>query len=133
VTSYASLTTLVRSAGSDEVDRFEVARDWTARLRGVLDHAMAVRKSGPYPQAIFYDMYFSNFVADQFAVVSDIYGALGLPMTDEASVRMKAFIADNPKGKHGLHLYTPEEYGIDPEVVRRDFRAYIGQHDLAPE
>src|SRR6516165_9317785 len=59
MTSYASLTTLVRSTGSDEVDRFEVARDWTARLRGVLDHAMAVRKSGPYPQAIFYDMYFS--------------------------------------------------------------------------
>ena len=35
---------------------------------------------------------------------------------------MKAFIADNPKGKHGVHPYTPEEYGIDPEAVRRDFR-----------
>ena len=46
---------------------------------------------------------------------------------------MQAFIADNPKGKHGLHQYTPEEYGIDPEVVRRDFRPYIEQYDLAPE
>jgi hypothetical protein len=133
VTSYASLTTLVRSAGSDEVDRFEVAQDWTARLKRVIDHVMAVRSSLSYPRAIFYDMYFPDFVADQFAVVSDIYTALGLPMTDEAAGRMKAFIADNPKGKHGLHLYTPEEYGIDPAVVRRDFRAYIEQHDLAPE
>jgi hypothetical protein len=133
VTSYASLTALVRTAGSDEVDRFEVAQDWTARLKRVIDHVMAVRSSQSYPQAIFYDMYFPDFVADQFAVVSDIYAALGLPLTDEAAVRMKAFIADNPKGKHGLHLYTPEEYGIDPEVVRRDFRAYIEQHDLAPE
>ena len=33
---------------------------------------------------------------------------------------MKAFIADNPPGKHGVHAYTPEEYGIEPEAVRRD-------------
>ena len=78
-------------------------------------------------------MHFSDFVADQFAVVSDIYEALGLPMTDEGAARMKAFIADNPKGKHGVHSYTPEEYGIDPEAVRRDFTAYIDQLELAPE
>jgi len=133
VTSYASLTALVRSKGSDEVDRFEVAEDWTARLKLVIERTMAVRNRGSYPQAIFYDMHFSDFVADQFAAVTDIYAALGLPMTDEAALRMKAFIADNPKGKHGLHLYTPEEYGIDPAVVRRDFRAYIEQFGLAPE
>ena len=132
VTSYASLTTLVREMGSDEVDPFEVAEDWTARLEQVLGHVMEVRK-GSYPDATFYDMHFSDFVADQFAVVSDIYAALGLPMTDEGARRMNAFIADNPKGKHGVHSYTPEEFGIDPAVIRRDFRAYIELHDLSPE
>jgi len=78
-------------------------------------------------------MQFSDFVADQFAVVSDIYAAFGLPMSDRGGARMKAFIADNPKGKHGLHTYTPEEYGLDPAAVRRDFAAYIEQFDLAPE
>jgi hypothetical protein len=132
VTSYASLTTLVRQMSSDEVDPFEVAQDWTERLRRVLDHVMSVRE-GSYPSATFYDMHFSDFVADQFAVVSDIYTALGLPMTDAGATRMKAFIADNPKGKHGVHSYTPEEFGIDPVAIRRDFAAYIDQHDLAPE
>src|SRR3954453_9029132 len=120
VTSYASLTTLVREASSDDVDRYETADDWTARLRRVINHALDVRDARDYPDAIFYDMYFRDFVADQFAVVQDIYDRLELPMTREAATRMEAFIADNPKGKHGLHLYTPEEYGIDPEVVRRD-------------
>lgn len=133
VTSYASLTTLVREAGSDQVDPFEIAEDWTARLRRVIEHALEVRKAGPYPDAVFYDMYFPDFVADQFAVVEDIYDALGLPMTDAGAARMQAFIADNPKGKHGLHLYTPEEYGIDPDVVRRDFAFYIDEFDLRPE
>lgn len=133
VTSYASLTTLVREAGSDEVDPYEIASDWTARLRRVIEHALEVRRAGPYPDAVFYDMFFSDFVADQFAVVRDIYEAFDLPMTDAGAARMQAFIADNPKGKHGLHLYTPEEYGIDPDVVRRDFRFYIDEFDLRPE
>jgi hypothetical protein len=133
VTSYASLTSLVRSSGSDDVDRFEVARDWTPRLGRAIDHALAVRAAQEYPDAIFYDMHFQDFVADQFAVISDIYQAFGLPMTDEGAARMKAFIADNPKGKHGVHAYTPEEYGIDPETVRRDLKGYIEQLGLAPE
>jgi hypothetical protein len=133
VTSYASLTTLVRTAGSDDVDQLEIAQDWIARLKRVIDHALAVRAGGPYPDAIFYDMQFADFVADQFAVISDIYDAFGLPMSDDGAARMQAFIADNPKGKHGLHLYTPEEYGIDPDAVRREFRPYIEQFALAPE
>jgi len=123
----------VREASSDDVDPYEIAEDWTARLNRVIDHALDVREARDYPDAVFYDMYFPDFVADQFAVVQDIYEQLELPMTDEGAARMQAFIADNPKGKHGLHLYTPEEYGIDPVVVRRDLARYIDRFDLAPE
>jgi hypothetical protein len=135
VTSYASLTSLVRSSGSDAVDRHEIAHDWTARLKGAVEHVMEVRSTAhtAHPGATFHDVQFSDFVADQFAVVSDIYEAFGLPMTDEGAARMQAFIADNPKGKHGLHLYTPQEYGLDPDTVRRQFEPYIAHYDLPPE
>ncbi len=133
LTSYASLTALVRSMGSDEVDRFEVAEDWNPRLQRALEHAIAVRTAKNYPDAVFYDMRFSEFILDQFAVVKKIYGAFDLPMTDAAAARMKWFIADNPQGKHGIHRYSPEEYGISPAVVRRDFRPYIERFDLPPE
>jgi hypothetical protein len=131
VTSYASLTTLVRETGSDDVDPLEVAQDWTARLKRVLDHAMDVRNSQSHPDAIFYDMHFSDFVADQFAVVCEIYDSLGLPLTDEAATRMRTFIADNPKGKHGEHSYSPVDFGIDPATIRGKFKDYIEQYDLA--
>jgi hypothetical protein len=133
MTSYASLTSLVRSAGSDDIDPIEVAEDWTRRLKRVLEHAIEVRSAREYPEAIFYDMYFQDFVANQFAVVEQIYEALGLPMTDVGAERMKAFIADNPKGKHGIHRYSPEEYGVDPDAVRRAFHIYIERFDLKPE
>ncbi len=133
LTSYASLTALVRAMGSDHVDNFDVAEDWNRRLKRALEHAIAVRAAKDYPDAVFYDMKFSDFVQDQFAVVEQIYDAFDLPMSDEAAARMKWFIADNPQGKHGIHRYSPEEYGIDPASVRDQFRPYIERFDLKPE
>jgi hypothetical protein len=133
MTSYASLTSLVRSRGSDEVDPLEVASDWTARLRAKVLHALAVRTAKAYPDAIFYDMYFHDFVADQFAEIEKIYDAIGLPMSDEGAAAMRAYIAEHPKGVDGIHRYEPEEYGVDPATVRREFAPYIDHFGLRPE
>lgn len=133
LTSYASLTALVHSMGSDVVDKFEIAVDWNRRLKRALEHAMAVRAAKDYPDAIFLDVKFPDFVKDQFGVVERIYDAFGLPMTEEGAARMKFFIADNPQGKYGIHRYEPHEYGIVPEEVRSTFRNYIEHFDLSPE
>ncbi len=133
MTSYASLTSLVRTMGSDEVDRQEIARDWTARLRRAVAHALDVRDAREYPEAIFYDMHFSDFVSDQFGAVATIYETLGLPMSTKGEARMRAFVDENPKGKHGEHTYTPEEFGVDPKVVRREFQPYIERFGLQPD
>lgn len=133
MTSYASLTTLVRSMGSDDVDALEVAEDWTARIKRVLEHSIAVRAKDEYPNAQFYDMHFRDFVSDQFAVVEQIYDAFGIPLTGVAADRMKAFIADNPKDKHGIHRYSPDEYGVDPTRIRESFRPYMERFGLEAE
>jgi hypothetical protein len=46
---------------------------------------------------------------------------------------MRAFIDDNPPGKHGVHFYEPEEFGVDPVKVRSEFRPYIEHFGLRPE
>ena len=48
-------------------------------------------------------MHFRDFVRDQFAEVEKIYEALVLPMTARGAERMRAYIADHPKGKDGIH------------------------------
>jgi hypothetical protein len=133
MTSYASLTTIVRRASSDHVDPAEVAADWIPRLRDVLLHGMAVRTAGDYPDAVFYDMDFRDFVGDQLGVVEKIYAAFDLPITDAAAQRMQTFVSANPPGVHGVHSYSPEQYGIDPDVVRSEFRDYIDHFDVTPE
>jgi hypothetical protein len=133
LTSYASLTALVRSRGSDEVDPFEIATDWSARLKTMLERTMTVRSTREYPDAVFYDMYFSDFVAGQFDEIEKIYDALDLPMSAHGADAMRKYIADHPKGKDGIHRYRPEEYGVDPATVRRDFATYIERFGLEPE
>lgn len=133
MTSYTSLTCIVRSVGSDHVDKAEVGSDWIARLRRVLMHGIEVRQAEEYPDAVFHDMWFPDFIGDQFAVVEQIYDALGLEMTGEGADAMRAFIDDNPPGKHGVHFYEPHEFGIDPGHVREQFGDYIDHFGLAPE
>jgi len=133
MTSYASLTTLVRSMGSDDVDAIEVADDWTRRLCTVLLRGIHVRQAREYPNAVFYDMYFTDFIRDQFATVARIYDAFDLPMSDVGAERMRDYIADNPPGKHGIHRYAPDEFGVVPERVREEFAEYITHFGLEPE
>jgi hypothetical protein len=133
MTSYASLTSLVRTRGSDTVDPNEVAADWTPRLRDKVVGALAFRASRDYPDAVFYDMFFPDFVADQFVEIEKIYDAFDLPMSDAGASAMREYIAEHPKGVDGIHRYEPEEYGIDPDAVRREFAPYIEHFDLKPE
>ena len=133
MTSYASLTSLVRTMGSDQVDPHEIAADWTARLRRVLDHGVAVRSAKKYPRAVFYDMHFQDFVRNPFAEVEKIYAALSLPMSAPGAERMRAYIADHPKGKDGIHRYAPADFGVNPGAVREAFGAYMQRFGLAPE
>ena len=133
MTSYASLTTLVRSMGSDDVDAIEVADDWTRRLCKVLTRGIRVRQARAYPNAVFYDMFFADFIRDQFAAVARIYEAFDVPMSEVGAERMHAYVADNPPGKHGIHRYAPEEFGVVPERIREEFGEYINHFDLEPE
>ncbi|MFP8881811.1 MAG: sulfotransferase [Myxococcota bacterium] len=132
-TSYASLTTLVRSMSSDAVDPAEIASDWTPRLAAALDHAIDVRESGSAASGSVFDMHFTEFLTDPMSVVEKIYDHFDLELTGDAADAMCVFIAENPQGKHGLHRYTPEEYGLDVATERERFARYTGRFGIEPE
>jgi len=130
LTSYASLTALVRTLGSDHIDKVEVAADWSVRLKNKLEHVWSVRMAKTYPDAIFLDVLFSDFVQNQFGVVERIYDAFDLPMSEVGAAAMRKFIDENPPGVHGIHRYDPEEYGVRADAVNDIFRSYIERFDL---
>jgi cytochrome c5 len=132
-TSFASLATLVRSMGSSGVNAAEVAADWAPRLAKALHHAIDVRDGSDHPEARFHDLQFRAFVKDPFAAVEGIYADFELELSGEAADRMRAFIAANPQGKHGVHSYRASEYGLDPGVERQRFARYIERFGIEIE
>jgi hypothetical protein len=46
---------------------------------------------------------------------------------------MRAFLDANPKGKHGAHVYTSEEYGIDVAALREQYSFYSERFSVPTE
>ena len=102
-------------------------------MRAWRTHAMDVRETQISSKAKIYEMYFSDFVDDQFSEIEKIYESLEIEMSGLAADAMRQFIADNPKGKHGEHNYQAADYSINPTAVRALFSRYIERFNLAPE
>jgi hypothetical protein len=51
-------------------------------------------------------------------------------MSQQTAAVMEDWLAANPKGKHGKHSYSSEEYGISDADVRTAFADYIARYDL---
>lgn len=76
------------------------------------------------------DIAYRDLVADPIATIAGIYDHHGLTLSAETETAMRAWLADNPQGKHGAHRYSSEEFGISDDQVRERFSAYIARHDL---
>lgn len=69
-------------------------------------------------------MHFAELARDPLEMVRRIYRHFGLPLTPVAEQRMRAFIDDNPRERHGVHRYQLEDFGLDPVSERARYRFY---------
>jgi hypothetical protein len=65
--------------------------------------------------------------------VRRIYEFFDLELTGAAETAMERFSLANPKNKGGVHRYSLEEYGFDPETERRRFQFYVDFFGIEPE
>jgi hypothetical protein len=124
VSSVASLVSSVRSLYSDHEDPFrtgeEQAKVWSNYNRKFLESRRTLDKED---QII--DIRFEDFVNDQLAVVRRIYETFGWQLSGEAEHRMKIFLEENPKDKHGVHDHSLEAFGLTEAQVNEWYRDYI--------
>jgi hypothetical protein len=133
IASHASLVSMARSMGSDEVDRVEVGREWSESWESAMRKGIEFRSKGEADESCFFDMHFSDLLRDPVAMVGRIYAHFGLELGAEAESRMRGFLADNPQGKHGKHTYTLEEFGLDRATERERFRFYQEYYGVETE
>jgi len=130
VASLASLTAVLRSAFSDRVDPRTVGPEMSERWGRGLMKSLADRDEGRVPAGQVLDVGYPELVDDPIGTVRKVYGHFDRPFTQAAETRMRAFLAEHGKDKHGRHEYTLEQFGLDPEEEIERYRAYSERFGL---
>jgi sulfotransferase family protein len=88
----------------------------------ILERAIGVRKQSDPSR--FFDAHYSQLLQDPVGTVRKIYDHFDYRYNDEFESRMIQWLAENPQGKHGLHRYSLEQFGLNPRIVRSRFATY---------
>ena len=120
------IDTLWRIYGTD-VDATAAGRSWSERMSRGLAHTMAVRAKAPTAQ--FLDVQFLETVRAPMDVVKRIYAFIGWTLAAEAERAMRAWLTTDEKTHAGgSHDYSPEQFGLSAEQLKRDFADYRTKH-----
>jgi hypothetical protein len=111
----------------------EVLADyWVDRVDRLLRACVRDRDLLPADRSV--DVLFHEFMADDVAMVERIYARNDRPMTSEARADLDAFMADNPRGKHGRIAYDLRgQFGLDPDALRGRFGYYFERFPIVTE
>jgi hypothetical protein len=131
--SISSLVAALRRLSSDRVSLLEVAEYYAMALARAYDNTVAYRSSGRLPESQVVDLYFQDFITDQVGTVRRAYEHFGLELSDEAANAMQSFLDENPADKHGRHLYSFADTGMDERELRKLFHDYQSYFDVPSE
>lgn len=124
IPSVSSLEYTMRMVCSDDVDPERLGRQQLHVWRTLLDDCVDTRERRPDLASRIVDLQFDEIVSDPMGCVRRIYDHFDLPLGAEAESRMKAYVSDNPREKHGVHRYGLESFGLAPDEVDAAFADY---------
>jgi hypothetical protein len=109
-----------------------VAAYWADRVETLLRACVRDRDQVPADQSV--DVLFHEFMADDVGTVEGIYDVANLEMTSSARAALDAFMAANPRGKHGRIVYDLKgDLGFDPAALRERFAFYFDRFPIREE
>ncbi len=125
VASVSSLMSSVRSVYTDRQDVAATAREqlemWSSYLNRFVEQRGRYREQADQ----FCDLFFGDFIRDPIAAVKQVYDHFGWTLSAEALSRMRQYMKDNPRDKHGRHTYTLDQFGISREEVAEYYHTYL--------
>lgn len=121
VGSWCSLLSHLWRQKSAHVDDAALGRLQLELLAKSTEKALAAREVAPER---FVDVPFQDLVRDPLAVVERLYAASGRTLRDETRARIRHYLDENPRRKHGEHRYALEDFGLTRGAVEERFAAY---------
>jgi len=129
VNSFNSLMLSAQNATSarrDVAERAAVNRDYLARE---LERNLADRRKLP---GRVIDIRYDDLVADPVKTAASLLRAAGLRTGKPGRKRLERAVDRRPQGKHGRHVYSGADFGVDDAETRRRFQPYVDAFGLDP-
>jgi hypothetical protein len=128
VGSACSLIKAVRPMYSDKVDPEVIGQQMVETFTIMIERQNAYRDR--HGEDAIFDIHYEEQMRDPIGQMKKLYSHFDEPFTAAAENAMTAYLARNPKGKHGKHEYSLEEYGLTKEGVRRQFKDYVERFSI---
>ncbi len=129
VTVMASICRLIevlRSTAFAEQDRAALGEELLHLWHDGQARMMAYRAA--HPDLPIHDLRYRDLAADPVAAVRGVYDFAGMAFTAASDVGVRGWLADNPAGKHGRHVYALADYGLTEDRVREVYADYIAAY-----
>jgi len=129
VGSACSLLKAVRPMFSDEVDAGAIGQCLLETFDLMIERTLAYKEQHGWDS--IYDLQYADLMRDPVGELKKTYRHFGEPFTAEAESAMNDYMQVNPKGKHGSHDYSLEDYALSSEQVRDRYKDYC-EHFAVP-
>lgn len=90
--------------------------------RRIFHHGMKAREE--LGEDRFCDIAYHDMIVDPLTTMQRIYARFGREVSPEFAENIREWVRQNPQTKHGVHKHSPEDFGLDAEVINRQFAAY---------
>jgi hypothetical protein len=131
VPSLCSLFAVYQGIGSDRVRHRqlgpEVLEICVENLRrGRLACASAA-------SARVFNLRYADLVVDPAGSMRRVYEHFDYPLPNDFQQRAATWVAQNPKDKHGRHVYDLAQFGLTPAMIDRAMASYCHEYQIEPE
>jgi hypothetical protein len=122
--STVSTTAMVQWLRTDSIDLAVLSGLIGALFTDALGAIARRRRAGSLP-GVYGDVRFADLMDDPAAAIAGAYTAIGRELTDEHRTAITRYLAAKPRGRHGSHRYTAEDWGFDADALRAGLAEYM--------
>jgi hypothetical protein len=131
--SVTSLVATLRSTHSDDVAYADIGAYHADLYSDSLDRLVDLTEGGALVGRPVHHTYYDTFMRDPLGTVSTVAHAIGVPVDDDATDAMRAYLDEHPQGAHGAHRYSFDDLHLEPRDARARFARYQAFFDVANE
>jgi hypothetical protein len=131
--SLVSTLSALRFMRSDHVDVVALASVMEMTYTMFLQSAIDARETGAVPDDQIADSHFTDLMREPVATLRATYERLGLEWPSGHDDTIGRYLREKPKGKHGAHMYTLADVGLDEDSVRESFGSYVAHYGITEE